>query len=235
MSGLVHIYDNLGNHTGPIDDSTSVEDIPGSEYYIYEDSTGDKIKTVYLEPLGGGGSEYIFIIESRDTASYFNYAIEDYSDTSRGTITFMFDSVVVEPNTTAICSLNTNSPTPILEVDLNGDLTIDTTYIPVVITAVENVENQELQLPKEYSLSQNYPNPFNPTTTIKYYIPNSVVVKLIIYDLLGKEVKTLVNDFQQRGEHSIKFDGSSLSSGVYFYCLRAGDFMQTKKLMLGMK
>jgi hypothetical protein len=99
------------------------------------------------------------------------------------------------------------------------------TDIPTIIEDQQNII-------KDFSLSQNYPNPFNPTTTIKYYIPNAVSVKLIIYDLLGREIKTLVNDFQQRGEHSIEFDGSSLSSGVYFYSLMAGDFMQTKKLIL---
>jgi hypothetical protein len=226
-----HIYDNLGNHTGPLTDSTYAEDVPGSEYYIYEDSTGDNIKTVYLEPLEGTG-EYTFVIASRDTTSHFTYAIEDYSDTSKGTVTFMFDSIAIEPNTIATCNLDVSTQIPSLEVDLNGDGTIDTTYIPAVITAVDNMESQELQFPKEYSLSQNYPNPFNPATTIRYYIPNAVVVKLIIYDLLGREVKTLVNDFQQSGEYTKQFDGGNLSSGVYFYTLQAGDFVQTKKLIL---
>lgn len=95
-----------------------------------------------------------------------------------------------------------------------------------------SIEEKFENIPNEYDLMQNYPNPFNPTTTIKYSIPNSVMVKLIIYDLLGREVKTLVNDFQQSGEHSIQFDGGTLSSGVYFYSLKAGDFTQTKKLVL---
>jgi len=157
-----HIYDNLGNHTGPINDSTFVEEIPGSEYYLYEDSTGEKIKTVYLDPIEGDVS-YTFKIESRDTTASFSYEIEDYTDTTSGTITYQFDEVAIEPNTIATCSLNVNSQTPVLEVDINGDGSPDTTYIPVVITAVENGERQELLFPKEFSLSQNYPNPFNST------------------------------------------------------------------------
>lgn len=228
---VFHIYDNSGNHTGPIDDSTYVENIPGSQYYVYEDSTGDKIKAVFLEPLDEMG-EYYFRIESQDTTSYFSYFIEDYSDSSRGTIIFEFDSIAIGLNTVATCTLDVDVETPILNVDIDGDGTIDTTYTPVVITAVENLEISEYLVPSEYKLCQNYPNPFNPTTTIKYYIPNAVTVKLVVYDLLGREIKTLVNDFQQRGEHSIEFDGSYLSSGVYFYSLKAGEFMQMKKLIL---
>lgn len=86
--------------------------------------------------------------------------------------------------------------------------------------------------PTDYRLDQNYPNPFNPVTNITYYLSNSVKVKITVYDLLGREVKTLVNDFQAGGEHSVQFDGSLISSGVYFYTLNAGDFNVTKKLTL---
>ncbi len=83
-----------------------------------------------------------------------------------------------------------------------------------------------------YLLSQNYPNPFNPTTTILYSIPNSEFVELKVYDLLGKEVANLVNEFKQSGNHSVNFDGSNLSSGIYFYTIKAGSFIQSKKLVL---
>ncbi len=86
--------------------------------------------------------------------------------------------------------------------------------------------------PKTYDLSQNYPNPFNPVTTIKYQIPKDGLVKLIIYDLLGREVKTLVNEIKTAGYYDIKFDASSLSSGIYFYKMVAGDFVSIKKLVV---
>ena len=83
-----------------------------------------------------------------------------------------------------------------------------------------------------YSLEQNYPNPFNPTTTITYQLPKSENIKLKIYNLLGEEVKTLVEDNEVAGIYHVKFDGSNFASGVYFYRLRAGNFVDTKKLIL---
>ena len=83
-----------------------------------------------------------------------------------------------------------------------------------------------------FSLSQNYPNPFNPSTTIKWQQPIAGIVTLKIYDVLGREVTTLVNGELAVGKHEAKFDASRLSSGVYFYQLQAGEFIQTKKMIL---
>ena len=83
-----------------------------------------------------------------------------------------------------------------------------------------------------YELSQNYPNPFNPTTTIEYKIPESGLVTIKVYDILGREVQTLVDQQLQPGFYSVQFDGSNLASGIYFYRIKADNFVQTKKLML---
>jgi hypothetical protein len=88
------------------------------------------------------------------------------------------------------------------------------------------------QLPTNFSLNQNFPNPFNPSTTISYELPRSVNVSLSVFDPLGQEIIKLVNDKQGAGIHSVKFDGSRLPSGVYFYRLKAGDFIATKKFIL---
>mgnify|MGYP001600271934 CR=1 FL=1 len=103
------------------------------------------------------------------------------------------------------------------------------------ITGIEQGKN----IPEYYSLSQNYPNPFNPTTIIKYSIPASLnpskggtLVSLKVYDVLGREVTTLVNEEKQPGNYEVKFDGSNISSGVYFYRLQAGSFTETKKFVL---
>ena len=85
---------------------------------------------------------------------------------------------------------------------------------------------------KEFALLQNYPNPFNPSTVISYQLPVNGYVTLKVYDVLGREVKTLVNDRQTAGTHSVTFDARTLASGVYFYRLSAGSFVSTKKLML---
>jgi len=84
----------------------------------------------------------------------------------------------------------------------------------------------------EFELSQNYPNPFNPTTQISYQLPEDSVVRLEIYDLLGRRVQILVNDNQQTGRHTVTFDASGLASGVYIYRLQAGEFTQSRKLYL---
>lgn len=98
---------------------------------------------------------------------------------------------------------------------------------------------KEEQLPTEYKLFQNYPNPFNPTTKIKYSIPVETLratspqyVTLKVYDILGNEVATLVNEEQPAGEYEINFDASKLTSGTYFYQLNTGEYSCTKKMLL---
>ena len=86
--------------------------------------------------------------------------------------------------------------------------------------------------PISFSLEQNYPNPFNPSTTINYVLPVAGNVTLKVYNLVGQEVATLVNDFHTAGVYDVKFDASRLSSGVYFYSLKAGNYNQVKKMML---
>jgi len=94
------------------------------------------------------------------------------------------------------------------------------------------VESDELKQPVEYSLEQNYPNPFNPATTITFQIPETGIVTLKVYDVLGNEVATLVSKEKPAGNYEIEFDGTNLPSGIYFYQLRAGSFVQTKKMVL---
>ena len=90
----------------------------------------------------------------------------------------------------------------------------------------------EVNIPVDYFLSQNYPNPFNPSTTIKYSIAADGFVTIKVFDLLGKQVLTLVNEHQQAGTFDVSLDGSNLASGVYYYQLKSGNFIATKKLML---
>ena len=93
------------------------------------------------------------------------------------------------------------------------------------------------RIPGRFTLFQNYPNPFNPNTTISYRISKTTPIKINIYNLSGQEVKTLINEEHQPGEYKLMWDGTDnsgrmLSSGVYIYQLRAGDFLQTKKMVL---
>jgi len=100
-----------------------------------------------------------------------------------------------------------------------------------IITLV-GVADPVAAIPAEYNLGQNYPNPFNPTTTISYDLPEAGFVSLKVFDLLGAEIATLVNTHQPAGSHAIRFDASTLSSGVYFYKIQAGSFTATRKLLL---
>lgn len=86
--------------------------------------------------------------------------------------------------------------------------------------------------PINFSLSQNYPNPFNPSTIIKFSLPESNVVKLKVFDILGREVAVLLNENMNSGSYEVKFDASSLSSGIYFYSVQAGEFNEVKKMIL---
>ena len=111
----------------------------------------------------------------------------------------------------------------------NYDYIIDNwlNFIPVSVE-----DESESGLVKSYQLNQNYPNPFNPSTIISYSIPNPGFVTLKVYDMLGREVQTLVNKFQSAKTYSISFDASDLSSGVYLYKLQAGDFLESRKMIL---
>ena len=100
------------------------------------------------------------------------------------------------------------------------------------LSEMTDVEMKTNATPTQYVLRQNYPNPFNPSTTIKYELPKSSMVRLSVYDILGREVSVVVNERKNPGSYEVKFDGSSLASGVYFYRLQAGSFVQTRKLLL---
>jgi hypothetical protein len=89
----------------------------------------------------------------------------------------------------------------------------------------------EIKTPAEYSLEQNYPNPFNPSTTINYSLKEKGLVTIKVFDILGNEVKTLLNSEQEAGKYQLEFDASTLASGIYFYTLNAGDFISTKKMI----
>ena len=121
-----------------------------------------------------------------------------------------------------------------LEITNSGFLFAGMDYYGIYKSAnkVVTTLNEENTVPSKFELMQNYPNPFNPSTSIEYSVPSNEYVLLKVYDLLGNEVNTLVNERQSAGNYEVNFDASNLASGIYFYRIQSGSFIQTKKLML---
>ena len=110
-----------------------------------------------------------------------------------------------------------------------NDIFFDSTCLKSGLVGISNNGNG---VPRVYSLAQNYPNPFNPTTTISFGLPKAGLVKLVVYDILGRVVSTLVNEHKDAGMYNIAFDASGIASGVYFYKVESGDFSSIKKMVL---
>jgi hypothetical protein len=102
-------------------------------------------------------------------------------------------------------------------------VTLDANIVPV---------EDEVAAPKTFALEQNYPNPFNPTTTIRYGITEKSIVKIILFNAIGEEVALVLNEEKESGYHQVEFNAATLPSGVYFYQLQAGSFVETKKMVL---
>ena len=105
-------------------------------------------------------------------------------------------------------------------------------YRQVVLSSITDVDENPASVPDAYQLLQNYPNPFNPETNIRYSVPKGTQVTLKVYDVLGNEVATLVNEFKNAGEYNMRWQPSNVSSGVYFYELKTDEFVKTNKMIL---
>ena len=124
--------------------------------------------------------------------------------------------------------LGTNKIDFLGESQFGNDLYIDSICVQHP-TGIQPITNG---IPRVYSLAQNYPNPFNPSTKISFALPKAGNVELKIYDILGREVTTLVNEFRIAGNYTVDFNAANLASGVYFYRIKSGDFIDTKKMVL---
>ncbi len=128
------------------------------------------------------------------------------------------------PNTVAM-HLDYNQATNRLRIGTHGRSVWETAN-PV------GVINYNNEIPNEFSLGQNYPNPFNPVTTIKYQIIKAGMVKLLVFDILGREIKQIVKENQKAGTYTVQFDATALTSGVYFYKIQTNEFSETKKMIV---
>ncbi len=126
-----------------------------------------------------------------------------------------------------VFDINYHQPTHKLVAGTHGR-----SLFEIDLSTVTSSNNEKDLIVENFKLHQNYPNPFNPTTTIKYSIPSDGFVKLSIFNSIGEEVSTLVNEFKPGGSYEVKIKGDGLTSGVYFYRIQAGSFIETKKMVL---
>lgn len=193
-------------------DSTDFEDIK----LDFNQNPGDTLQTSFWTIIFEGDSTVEYFGETHLSRTYgHQYGFAGYEDN-------YIKNIGLYKVTTAGDFFTSESN--LKGAVINGEVFGDTT-----LTAVNESEPGQI---KDFNLYQNYPNPFNPATNIRYAIPKSGIVKLKVFDLLGREISTLVNKFQSRGNYKVEFNGSNLSSGVYFYRVKFMDKILTKKFLL---
>ncbi len=163
----------------------------------------------------------------------FTIKTEWYLDTelvANDTDTFHFDASTVSSGEHEVQVIAIDTTQIVRNDSFNYLMSSITWHIDV--EKISGIQNNKNELPKVFHLNQNFPNPFNPTTKIDYQIPELSFVTLKVYDVLGNEITTLVNEEKSIGIYEVEFDATELPSGIYFYKLQAGDFVETKKMVL---
>lgn len=177
-------------------------------------------------------SGYVYVTGSsvRDKSLVMDIATIKYDSFGNQKWLTRFNGIENESN--AGYSLALNSTGDVFVTGAHADTSRGTFQTVKYSQTGTDVYETSSNVPDYYSLLQNYPNPFNPTTTIKYSIPQSQFVTLKVFDMLGREIAILVNEYKNVGNYEVRFDASPFTSGTYFYKLRTGDFFQTNKLIL---
>lgn len=167
-------------------------------------------------------------------ASPVNCASVNIKLSTNGGLTFPITLAANTPNdgTESVNLPSLNSSSARIKIEAVGNVFFDLSNTNFTITNETSVQNNGTGIPNEYSLSQNYPNPFNPSTSLNFGIPERGKVDLRVFDVAGKEVKVLVNEYMSAGSYSVNFDGAGLASGIYVYVLRSGEFVQSKRMTL---
>ncbi len=215
-----------------------------ADYHLYtNDSTyiphGDKMPNMTLTAPTEGA---IWPAGSQQTITWTSVNVEGgvFLDLSTDGgqswdyITFTGGSPVANTGTYTVTVPNTPSTTCRIGIESQSDWWYEWRN-PGNFTigpGADVVATPPVKIPTSYALDANYPNPFNPTTIISYQLPVAGIVRLTVYDILGKEVAMLVDENKKPGYYQVSFDGSGLASGVYIYRLQAGSFVQTRKLCL---
>ena len=163
---------------------------------------------------------------------------QDYSSFQYARLFFLIGKILLNSGNPYISSLVITNKEISLFLEtgwaLNKDVFDEILSIANIHVLSININTKNMD---EYSLSQNYPNPFNPSTNFSYSVPNKTDVRIVVYDLFGKEIKTLVNESKEVGTYNITWNGRDnnnrqVSTGVYFYKMQASGFQKTMKMML---
>ncbi len=200
-------------------------------FYEYKDSTEQIIMDFSMSkgdsiPISNGAG-YTYCVDRK--------AVETFIGTQDEEIHFMldWDSIIIDEEQTFILQRGVGIVVfkEFFHVSeyLVGAIIDGVVYGDTNVVSVEEAKNET---PRHFSLSQNYPNPFNPSTTIRFDLPKATFVTLKIYNLLGEELETLVQEYRLAGLHKIRWTAEGLSNGHYFYRLQAGEFVDTKKFIL---
>lgn len=179
-----------------------------------------------------GGTTIVLWSDNRDYSDTNNYDLWMYSSYS-GTSTRLYATANASmyPNFTERNISGVTRLLPVWTESAGSGYRIASTYLDNPF-GKRGMEARRGDKPHVYSLSSNYPNPFNPATTITYYIPENKHVTLKVYDLLGREIMTLVDEERSAGDHTVYLDSRDLASGVYLYSMQAGSFTETRKMLL---
>jgi hypothetical protein len=195
---------------------TNYTALPSGTYYLRVMAVERWI--IYQSPPGSNGETIFENVFRRSFPNSTGTAISTNAGTYNFEFRYKIDPVWKDTSIITIAFIQNDADHSVMNTGRQG-----------MITGVTpNFEN----VPAAYTLSQNFPNPFNPSTNIKFDLPKNEYVTLRIYDILGNEVKTLVDGDHKAGQYNIAFDGTGLSSGIYFYTLRTNSFTETKKMML---
>ena len=176
--------------------------------------------TVTLNGISPGFSIQ-FVAENQDSAQS-----SAFSDASTGNITFPVSNKIYNYHIHYINIYQTVYSYDVIAHPGDTNVKIQLSTSPL------SVKQTSGDVPKQFNLSQNYPNPFNPTTVIEYSLPKSGAVKLAVYDILGREVSSLVNENQLAGSYKVEFNADKLASGIYFYQIRSNNYISTKRMVL---
>lgn len=196
--------------------------------------------TVNIEVLGGvspgnyklhvGVTESDLSFNAPNGEKHFNWVLRNMYPSETGTALTLTEGATITKN--IACDLDASWKKDKLEIFafIQNDDTKEILQAEKIVSYTD-INDEISDLPEVYSLSQNYPNPFNPSTVIKYDLVETSKVKLVIYDILGRKVKTLVDKTQDAGSYKVNFDAKGIASGVYFYKIVAGEFSDIKKML----